>query len=79
MGEFVWKLLFLVPTGIIMGLLLLGPIPNFSVAYVIPIFISMILAVLLTGIIYGTVGLLSFWIEEATPFTWIVQKFQMLF
>ena len=78
-GEFIWKLLFLVPTGIIMGLLLLGPIPNFSIAYVIPLFISLLLAVFLTGIIYGTVGLLSFWIEESTPFTWIIQKFQMLF
>jgi ABC-2 type transport system permease protein len=78
-GEFSWKLIFLVPTGMVMGLLLLGPIPNFSFAYILPIFISMFLAVILTGIIYGTIGLLSFWIEEATPFTWIVQKFQMLF
>lgn len=78
-GEFMWKLLFLVPTGIIMGLILLGPIPNFNVAYVLPLFVSLLMAVTLTGIIYGTIGLLSFWIEEATPFTWIVQKIQMLF
>ncbi|MBR4003939.1 MAG: hypothetical protein IKI95_07845, partial [Clostridia bacterium] len=44
-----------------------------------PLIISLLLATLLTCIIYGTVGLLSFWIEEATPFTWIIQKFQMLF
>lgn len=78
-GAFMWKLIFLVPTGIIMGLILLGPIPNFSIAYIVPLLVSLLLAVLLTCIIYGTVGLLSFWIEEATPFTWIVQKFQMLF
>lgn len=78
-GAFMWKLIFLVPTGIIMGLILLGPIPNFSIAYVVPLLVSLLLAILLTCIIYGTVGLLSFWIEEATPFTWIVQKFQMLF
>ena len=78
-GAFMWKLIFLVPTGIIMGLILLGPISNFSIAYVVPLLVSLLLAVLLTCIIYGTVGLLSFWIEEATPFTWIVQKFQMLF
>lgn len=78
-GAFMWKLIFLVPTGIIMGLILLGPIPNFSFIYVVPLLVSLLLAVLLTCIIYGTVGLLSFWIEEATPFTWIVQKFQMLF
>lgn len=78
-GAFTWKLIFLVPTGIIMGIILLGPIPNFNITYIIPLLISLLFAVLLTCIIYGTVGLLSFWIEEATPFTWIVQKFQMLF
>lgn len=78
-GNFVWKLVFLIPTGIVMGLVLLGPIQNFSVAYILPLFISLILALFLTSIIYGTVGLLAFWIEEATPFTWIIQKFQMLF
>ena len=79
LGAIMWKMLFLVPTGIIMGLILLGPIPNFSVAYVLPLFTSLLMAALLTCIIYGTIGLLSFWIEESTPFTWIVQKFQMLF
>lgn len=78
-GEITWKLVFLVPTAILMGLILLGPIQNFSIYYIVPLAISLFLAVLLTCIIYGTVGLLSFWIEEATPFTWIVQKFQMLF
>lgn len=79
MGEIMWKLIFLVPTGIIMGLVLLGPIANFSVAYVVPLLISLLLAMFLTCIIYGMVGILAFWIEESGPFTWIVQKFQMLF
>ncbi len=78
-GVITWKLLFLVPTGIIMGLVLLGPIQGFSVAYVLPLATSLLFAVILTCIIYGTIGLLSFWLEEATPFAWIVQKFQMLF
>lgn len=78
-GAFMWKLIFLVPTGIVMGLILLGPIPNFSIVYVLPLIASLLLAVLLTCIIYGTVGLLAFWVEEASPFTWIIQKFQMLF
>ena len=78
-GAFAWKLIFLIPTGIVMGLILLGPIPNFNITYVFPLIVSLLLAVLLTCIIYGTVGLLAFWVEEATPFTWIIQKFQMLF
>lgn len=79
MGQIMWKLVFLVPTGIIIGLILLGPIPNFSIIYVVPLLVSLLFAVILTCIVYGTVGLLSFWIEEATPFSWIIQKFQMIF
>ncbi len=79
MAGVTWKMIFLVPTGIVIGLILLGPIANFSFAYVLPLLVTLLMAALLTCIIYGTVGLLSFWIEEATPFTWIIQKFQMLF
>jgi len=78
-GAFVWKLIFLVPTAILTGLILLGPIANFSIAYVLPLLLSVLLSVLLNCTIYGAVGLLAFWIEEATPFTWVIQKFQMLF
>ena len=78
-GEFMWKLVFLIPTAIVMGLILLGPIANFSVLYILPILGSILLASLLNCIIYGAVGLLSFWVEESGPFTWIVQKFVMLF
>ena len=77
-GSIMWKLLFLVPAGILMGVLLIGPIANFNAAYILPIIISLLLAAFLTCIIYGSIGLLTFWIEEASPFTWIVQKFQML-
>jgi len=77
-GEFTWKLLFLIPTAIITGLILIGPIDNFNLVYVVPILVSLLLAVFLMAIIYGTVGLLTFWVEEASPFTWIIQKFQML-
>jgi ABC-2 type transport system permease protein len=78
-GAFIWKMIFLIPTALIMGFILLGPIANFSIAYILPIFGSLLLASLLNCIIYGAVGLLSFWVEESTPFTWIVQKFVMLF
>lgn len=79
LGECCWKLIFLLPVAVGLGLLLLGPIPAFSVAYLLPLGLTLIFGILLTCVIYGSVGLLSFWIEEATPFTWIIQKFQMLF
>ncbi len=78
-SAFMWKLCFLAPTGIIIGLILLGPIPNFNFAYVFPIIISLLLAVFMACLIYGIIGLLCFWIEEASPFAWIIQKFMFIF
>lgn len=78
-GSFCWKFLFVFPAGILIGLILLGPIENFSIAYALPIIFSLFLGTFLNSIVYGIIGLLAFWIEESTPFTWILQKFNMLF
>lgn len=78
-GLCAYKLCFLIPTAAFMGLLLVGPIEGFKFHYIFPILLSLLLATLLLCTVYGAVGLLSFWIEESTPFTWIVQKFLMLF
>ena len=67
------------PCAILIGFVFIGPISNFSIWFVFPILLCLILAVLVNCIIYGCVGLLAFWIEEASPFTWIILKLQMLF
>lgn len=79
MGVFFYKLLFLVPTALVMGVILLGPIANFSIMYVLPLIVTLLFAVMLACVVYGAIGLLAFWVEEASPFTWIMQKFVMLF
>lgn len=78
-GSFCWKMLFLVPAGVIIGTTLLGSIENFSIAYILPIILSLFSATLLSSLMYGLIGLLAFWMEESTPFAWILQKFNMLF
>lgn len=78
-GAFVWKLCFLLPTGILMGVLMLGVPTGFNFAYLLPMILSIVLGCVLTCLIYGAIGLLAFWVEESTPFAWIVQKFVMLF
>lgn len=78
-GAFCWRLLFLIPASALIGFLIIGPIQNFSIAYVLPIIFTILFGTFINTIIYGTVGLLSFWIEESTPFSWIIQKFNMLF
>lgn len=74
----VWKMLFMIPTGFICALVLLGGISGFKFYYIFPIMLVIILACLLGVVIYGIIGLIAFWIEEPTPFTWIVQKFVLL-
>ena len=77
-GAFSWKLIFLLPTSLIIGLIIVGPIENFSFLHLIPIIFSIYFATFVSAIMYGIIGLLSFWVEESTPFTWILQKFNML-
>ena len=78
-SENIFKLIFMIPSAIFIGLVLLGPIQNFTIEYIVPILFSTLLGVFLTGLIYGFCGLFAFWVEEASPFAWIIQKFQMLF
>ncbi len=74
-----WRFLFLIPSGILIGLLLLGPIANFQFYFIFPILFSLLISVFLSCLIYSAFGMLCFWIEEATPFTWIFEKFMLLF
>lgn len=78
MAYSMWHMIFMVPTGIICGLIFLKSINNLSVIYVFAGLLTLILACLINTIVYGTIGLIAFWIEEPTPFTWIVQKFVLL-
>ncbi len=78
-ASFIWKLCFLVPSGIMAGLLMVGTIVGFSIAYVVPIIVCIVLSSILSCVLYGIIGMLCFWIEESTPFTWVVQKTIMLF
>ena len=77
-GYSVWKMLFLIPTALIIGFILLGGASTFNFWHLIPFIFSIFLSCLLSTFIYGIIGLLAFWIEEPTPFTWIVQKFVLL-
>ena len=74
----VWKMLFMIPAGLICGYILLGEKQNFEFYYIFPLVLVIFLACLLGVVIYGIIGLIAFWIEEPTPFTWIVQKFVLL-
>lgn len=76
-GQFLFKFIFILISGIAVGLLLVGPISDFSAVGILPIVISMLLGLVNSCLMYGVFGLMSFWIEDSTPFSWILQRFAM--
>lgn len=74
MGAFSLKFLFILVSGIVFGLIFAGPITTFDVIGLLPLMVSLALSMVLTCVLYGAIGLLSFWVEDATPLSWIVQR-----
>lgn len=61
--------------GIVVGLLFMGSFPNISVLEFVLMFITSIFALVISTLLITSIGLLSFFIEDAGPFYWIYSKF----
>lgn len=79
MSEAILKGILYSIAGVLIGLLLLGPIKNFSFISIPFIIISMILAVLINTLFVICIGLVSFWIEDSGPFYWVYSKLILVF
>lgn len=73
-GEMTIKLLMYLVVGILLGQLFVGKLPGFSLLHLPFIVIVFILGLLINSLIRMLISLLSFWIEDATPFHWIYDK-----
>lgn len=73
-GEITLKFIFYFIISIILGFIFVGPLDNFAFAMLPLIIISMILGVIINSLIRIVISLLSFWIEDSTPFHWIYDK-----
>jgi ABC-2 type transport system permease protein len=60
--------------SIIMGIVYIGGISNFSIIYIPFIIINFVLAITILILIYILLGLICFWNEENAPFVWIFEK-----
>ncbi len=79
-GEQLFKAICLLPIGLIFGYLLIGGFPINFEWYTIPLYIvTMLGSYFVSNCLYGMIGLLSFWIEDSTPFTWILSKMFLVF
>jgi len=65
--------------GFVIMFLIIGIPESMTIGIFIPtLILEFILASILTIIVYGIVGLFSFWMEDINPIFWIVDKFVMI-
>jgi ABC-2 type transport system permease protein len=74
LGEITIKLLLFVVFGVLLGFIMIGPIPGFNFIYLPIILLVALLGILINSIIRITISVISFWIEDSTPFHWIYDK-----
>ena len=79
LGEILVSGLLYGTAGLIMGLILLGGVPTLSLAYIPFILIVIIFSVIINTMLITVVGLISFWIEDSSPFYWLYSKLLLVF
>lgn len=74
LGEITIKFIAFSIIGIIMGLVFVGPIQNFNIINLPLIIATILLGVLINSVLRIAISLISFWIEDSTPFHWVYDK-----
>lgn len=74
-GEITIRLGLYLTVGVILGIGFVGRLPGFSIWNIPWISIVFFLGFLVNSVLRMVISLLSFWIEDATPFHWIYDKF----
>jgi len=74
LGDVSIKALLFIPLGIITGFIFLGSFPSLNILTLLAIFLTGILATVISTLIITFIGLLSFIIEDSNPFYWIYSR-----
>ncbi len=74
LGEIAIKTLMFLTAGLVIGYLFLGSFPDIRLYQLPAILLSLILGMLINTFLKMSISVLSFWIEDATPFHWIYDK-----
>ena len=75
LGSVAIKYIIYIILGILVGILFLGTIPSLTIVEVIAIIFTGILATIISTLLIISIGLFSFYIEDANPFFWVYSKF----
>ena len=69
------KFILITILGIILGLLFLHSFPNLTILNILGVLLSCLFATIINILIIISLGLISFFIEDASPFYWLYSKF----
>ena len=73
-GEITIKFIAFAIIGWLTGILFVGPIQNFNVMNLPLIIVTVLLGVLINSVLRIAISIISFWIEDSTPFHWVYDK-----
>jgi len=74
LGEISLQFVFYLCVGLLIGHAFLGSIPGFTVSYLPLIMLSFFLGLMINAFLKMSINVISFWIEDSTPFQWIYDK-----
>ena len=79
LGEISIKGIVYVICSFLIGLVFIGEVPQISILSIIPILLTIIMSLFISTTILMGIGLLSFFIEDSSPFYWMYSKIILVF
>ena len=79
MAKSFFIMLFTVPTALLIGGIFVGLPDTFTWLQILPCILTFVASIFLSWCLSGVVGIVAFWVQDSTPYYWIVSKFFMLF
>ncbi len=79
LGKFVVKFVLITLIGLCLGLLFMGEIPDLNILSILAILLTVVLAIIIAIFLITSIGLLSFFIEDANPLFWMYSKLILVF
>ena len=73
-GEWSVRLPMYMMFAVVIGTVMVGPLPRFPLAAVPGMALCVVLGLTINAVFKICISLLSFWIEDATPFQWLYDK-----
>lgn len=77
-GEWSVRLPMYAMLAVVIGMLMVGPLPGFPAAAVPGMAVCVVLGLTINAVFKMCISLFSFWIEDATPFQWLYNKLLLI-